>query len=174
MSSWGGTHRTEHSDGDIEHQRPVQSVCTIGNTRRDKMNTKLPASAPNPYAAVNTEMGYQPSRSNVAWTGVLWSVGFAIPLSALMGLVFRFPVPFVGYVSGFDAILPSMIGVLFYGVALGGFIVIGVLGAIAAITVAAIHPEQAGQRNWIRLISLVITTACLFCLAILDKVIGPW
>jgi len=68
--------------------------------------------------------------------GAIWSVVSAFPIAGLMGLLFRFPVPFVGYVSGFEAIIPAMLAVIFYGVFMGGLVLIGVLGAIGGAVTA--------------------------------------
>ncbi len=107
--------------------------------------------------------------------GAIWSFVSAFPLAGLMALVFRFPVLFAGYLSGFEAIVPAMFAVIFYGVMMGGLIFVGALGAICG----ALSATQEGhllqnRKRAVRLLSLAITTACLFVLAILDKIIGPW
>jgi hypothetical protein len=55
----------------------------------------------------------------------------AFPVASLVALVYRFPVPFRGYASGFGAIVPANFAVLVYGV-MGGFIVLPFSGAVAA------------------------------------------
>ena len=104
----------------------------------------------------------------------LLSCLLAFPIAAIIGLVFRFPIPLGGYLSGVDAIVPSMFAVLFYsffgllpavflcGVVAGAFIPKGRSGSsvipnryeFAASSVAALIP--------------------LGVLSVLDKIIGPW
>jgi hypothetical protein len=144
------------------------------------MNESLTNDA-NPYSAptsVPAEQGLskeQESRWKFAMMGAAWSVVSAFPIAGVMGLIFRFPVPFVGYVSGYEAILPAMLAVFFYGVLLGGLLLVGVLGAIAgAVSANLSGPLVQHQRRAVRITSLVITTVCLFLLAILDWIVGPW
>lgn len=107
--------------------------------------------------------------------GARWSVVSAFPIAGLMALVFRFPVPFVGYVSGFKAILPAMLAIVLYGVFLGGLILVGAIGAIGgALTASNSNRSQQSQILAARLVAMAVTTLCLFVLAILDKIIGPW
>ena len=60
--------------------------------------------------------------------GAVYGVVGTLPLVAVTALVFRFPVPFVGYMSGPGAIMPTLLGALFYGVFFGGFAVQALLG----------------------------------------------
>jgi hypothetical protein len=53
--------------------------------------------------------------------GAVWAVGLAFPLAAVCALVYRFPVPLVGYRSGPAAVPGAVVSVVFYGVLLGGF-----------------------------------------------------
>ena len=69
------------------------------------------------------------------FVGALWSVLSSFPIAAFLALLFRFPVPLIGYVSGVEAIVPAMVGVLVYGVLLGGFLLLGSFGAIIAFSV---------------------------------------
>ena len=110
-----------------------------------------------------------------ALMGATWSIVSAFPIAGFIALVFRFPVPFAGYVSGIEAVIPAMLAVIFYGIVMQGLILVGVLGAISGVVTAKLMgPAAQHQRRAVRLVSLAITTFCLFILAILDKIIGPW
>ena len=133
----------------------------------------------NPYCpptilSSNPQLEVAPGpRQRYALMGAMWSMAAAFPLSGLMALVFRFPIPFVGYLSGVQAILPAMFAVVVYGVFFGGLILVGLLGASGGIVVAKFTPPRY-RRRAVQISSLAITTACLFVLAILDTIIGPW
>jgi hypothetical protein len=58
-------------------------------------------------------------RSSVLYD-MLWAVGLVFPFAALCGLVYRFPVPFSGYLSGVMAMPLALLAVVVYGI-LGGF-----------------------------------------------------
>jgi hypothetical protein len=100
---------------------------------------------------------------------------FTFPLAALIALVFRFPVPFVGYESGIDGIKPALYAVYFYGVSLGGFSIVVILGAIAGF---AIHKRGHVDSGiyWRRMFgfSACAAGAPLLVLSVLDYLIGPW
>jgi hypothetical protein len=103
------------------------------------------------------------------------TVVMAFPVAGLLALVYRFPVPFAGYVSGFSAVGYAMVGVVIYGL-LGGFPLLALLGGLAGAVAARRMDSGEGklQWKWLLLPSLIIDLAALFCLAILDKIIGPW
>lgn len=98
-----------------------------------------------------------------------------IPLVLLCALVFRFPVPFAGYMSGPSAIYPALIAIFFYGVLFGGFIIQALLGGMGGLL--AEHSAAHDKHN-IKTLCIVFSTigAALgvLTLAILDKIIGPW
>lgn len=52
--------------------------------------------------------------------GAVWAVALAFPLAALCALVYRFPIPLVGFRSGPEAMRGAIFSVMFAG-ALGGF-----------------------------------------------------
>jgi hypothetical protein len=108
-----------------------------------------------------------------AATGAVFAILLSFPCAAAITLLYRFPIPFGGYASGLDAIPVAMMAVAFYGVTFGGFIVVGALGAIAAVMS---HRFAAPRRSWGTTLvpSLVIAFCATFTLAILDKLIGPW
>jgi len=106
--------------------------------------------------------------------GALLAVVMAFPVAGILALVYRFPVPFAGYLSGVSAVGYAMVGVVFYGL-LGGFPLLAALGGLAG-AVTARRQTEAGTLPWkvIMLLCLSIDLVALFVLAILDKIIGPW
>ena len=107
-------------------------------------------------------------------TGALLSVGLAFPAAMLLMLVYRFPVPFVGYESGVAALPHAVVAVAFYGV-LGGFLALGLAGTAAGV---AIHRSAARSgRRWLPpTIAAAAGIAFIAALgmSVLDKVIGQW
>ncbi len=137
-----------------------------------------PANQPNPYRASESVGDSQREYSSRAsWRlilgGALWSIGMAFPIAAAMALVYRFPIPFAGYRSGVDAIIPAMIAVIVYGI-LGGFVVLGIAGAIAGLITGFLPGTRRTRNLMLFACSSGLTTIGLFVLAILDKIIGPW
>lgn len=57
-------------------------------------------------------------------------------------LLYRFPVPSAGYVSGIEAAGSAMFEVVFYGVFFGGFILLGILGAIDGFVVGIVISDN--------------------------------
>jgi len=111
------------------------------------------------------------------WFGKGAVVGIiaTIPLSLLCALVFRFPVPFVGYMSGPSAIYPTLIAIFFYGVPFGGFIVQGLLGGLGGLIAEhfAAHDKHSSKKLCI-IFSTIGAFIGVLTLALLDKIIGPW
>ena len=106
--------------------------------------------------------------------GAIIGVLGSFPLAALCALVFRFPIPFGGYMSGTEAVVPTMIAVLFYG-ALGGFGVQALLGGLGGFLGARYAPpDKTRIRTHAVALSLAGSAIGVFVLAILDKIIGPW
>ncbi|MBI3931869.1 MAG: hypothetical protein HY317_00510 [Acidobacteria bacterium] len=107
--------------------------------------------------------------------GAVTAVAASFPIAALSALVFRFPVPFAGYMSGPEAVLPALSAVLFYGMALGGFLVQAFLGGLAGLV--AQHRGSRDRKRTARLclVFSVLGSACgVLTLSVLDKIIGPW
>ena len=131
-----------------------------------------PYSSPESLAAGATD---EPPR--FSWRlmvgGALWSVGLSFPIGAIMALVYRFPIPFAGYRSGVDAMLPSLLAVVFYGL-LGGFVALGIAGAIGGLVIGLLPGTRRNKNMLLFGCSAAFTTCGLFVLAILDKIIGPW
>lgn len=106
--------------------------------------------------------------------GPLTAILGAFPAAGLVAFIYGFPIPFREKMQGDEAIGFAMGAVLFYGV-LGGFVVLAVLGLLAA-GIA----EAVGRGNPERTILLTIVFAlsasllCAVAIAVLDLFIGPW
>lgn len=107
--------------------------------------------------------------------GACTAVVVTFPLAALVALLYRFPIPFGGYASGPSAVLISLGAVVFYGVAMGGFVVLGLLGFTAGI-LAQRAARSSGRPVLLATVlsSTLFAFAAVLTLAILDKLIGPW
>ena len=70
--------------------------------------------------------------------------------------------------------LPSLFGLLFYGVLMGGFIVVAICGGLAGIAATFFTHDEAMRKSLARLLSVAVTTVLLFVLATLDWYIGSW
>lgn len=105
-----------------------------------------------------------------AWTGIAWAVLGTIPVSGIVALTFRFPVPFAGYQSGLNSVIPAMMAACFYGLVFGGFMALGILAALMSWVATAWK-----CNTWMIRLSC-LTLACIYCLllATLDWYIGPW
>ncbi len=114
------------------------------------------------------------SAKAVVLTGALWAIAWSFPLAGFLALVFRFPVPLAGIVSGPDGVIPAMFAVAIYGIFLGGFVVIAVTGALSGILLRAVAPDS----KYFQVLQIVAAAvaACipLFVLATLDMWIGAW
>jgi hypothetical protein len=102
--------------------------------------------------------------------GSLFAIVASFPIGALTALVFRFPIPFAEYASGLDAVVPSLYAVAFYGM-LGGFLVQGVLGGVAAVSVRP-NPDH----GWIHssVAAVIAAVPAVLVLSVLDWIIGTW
>ena len=107
--------------------------------------------------------------------GPLQSILGTYLTAVLCAVLYRFPVPLVGYASGVDAVLPTLVAVTVYGVVLGGFVVQGLLGWAAG-KLARRHGE--GERRRTRWLCAAYGWAAsipgVVALAVLDKIIGHW
>lgn len=106
--------------------------------------------------------------------GPLTAIIGAFPAAALVGLVYGFPIPFDSKRHGINAVLPSFIAVVFYGL-LGGFVVLALLGWMAG-RVAAIMSEGdlVKEKRLTMFMALGASLLCTIFLSVLDLLIGPW
>ena len=147
-------------------------VVIMTNPSSGKENPYLASPSNGPPERIRTKEKHQ-------WwpfiIGAAWSVLSAFPIAALLALVFRFPVPLIGYVSGVEAVIPALVAVLVYGVLFGGFLILGGLGSCIVFVVNKNSVGNVGQRKWIiAILAMSTTLASLLLLATLDKFIGPW
>jgi hypothetical protein len=107
--------------------------------------------------------------------GAIVGIVATIPLVELCALVFRFPVPFAGYLSGPSAIFPALISIFFYGVLFGGFIIQGLLGGIGGFVAEFFAaPDKHNLKKLCIIFSTIGASFGVLTLALLDKIIGPW
>ena len=106
--------------------------------------------------------------------GAALAIILTFPAAVLTAIAFRFPVPFGGYLNGLEAVPLVLAAVVFYGL-IGGFAVVGVLGAIAGLAAHRLHqPNQQLVRRWTICLSTLAAILSVILLAVLDKLIGPW
>jgi len=162
----------------------LSTTSFLAKSHRDFYRDLLlvtPNSEDNPYTSPETasKVRRPPVEHVSPWksalAGATWSVISTFPIAAVTALLYRFPVPFVGYLSGIKAVVPALFAVLFYGVPLGGLVLLGVLGAlggfISAMTFRADRRRcQFVTRAW----ALIVSAMGILTLAVLDKIIGPW
>lgn len=107
--------------------------------------------------------------------GILWAFILIFPAAALVALVYRFPVPFRGYVGGPEAMAPAVVAVVFYGF-IGGFFVVLAIGVVAG--AIAYRPESPREDKasvpLLHMLCFVGDIMAALVLAVLDKLIGPW
>ncbi len=106
--------------------------------------------------------------------GAVAACAGAFPAAAVIALLYRFPIPFRGYESGFAAAGDALGATLFYGI-LGGFALLGAAGGGAGVFA---HSRVGPWRPPVRTLTIAIVVAvdlgCALLLASWDKIIGPW
>jgi hypothetical protein len=112
-------------------------------------------------------------RPAILW-GALSAMLLTFPLAAVCAIVYRFPVPFGGYVSGIAPLPYVLMGVFFYGI-LGGFPLLAVSGALAGwVAHQAAQPNSLAARRLAAVFGALVAVLGVVLLAVLDKLIGPW
>ena len=106
--------------------------------------------------------------------GLLCSLLAVYPVVASLVLFYRFPFPFAGYLSGAEYVLPSLLAVLFYGIVCGGFLVLGLLSAVASWLIWICNIRGRSELVFHIVSGICVAFLCAGTLAILDKIIGPW
>ncbi|MHC2066477.1 hypothetical protein ACYFX5_03310 [Bremerella sp. T1] len=133
----------------------------------------------NPYQSPK-EKGSEPIETDslpigrAVLGGTIWALGSAFPIAALMVTFFRFPIPLGGIVTGPQFIPHAMGAVMFYGIILGGFFVLVVLGVVAGLMGRMLGSKKRNQSYLGRGLAVAATFTALMILATLDWVIGPW
>ena len=108
--------------------------------------------------------------------GSLTAVASALPAAIIVGILYKFPIPFAGEASGFEILkvfteLPFLWFI--YGIlAVSPVMIIG--GTITSIVIRKKVTDQAKRKKYIYLAGIAVAFVFAFFLAILDKIIGPW
>ena len=111
----------------------------------------------------------------------VFSIGLTFPAAALIGLVWRFPVPFGGYTEGVEALVLAPQAAFFYLI-FGGFIVVPAMSMTATIVAFRLATRRAPSAAvptataWRLLLATSAGAAVAFALFLagLELVIGPW
>ena len=134
----------------------------------------------NPYEPADTSNDETPDGSlqrsiiGSALSGAAWAVVATIPLAGLIGLVFRFPIPFNGYMSGPTALVMAMFAAVFYGLAFGGWLIVGTLGGVLSVTARLTIRNDPSFKTVSRFMSIVVAVISCLILATLDWYIGAF
>jgi inorganic pyrophosphatase len=115
-------------------------------------------------------------REHLRWfvRGAAGAVIASFPLAGICALVFRFPIPLFGYAGGFDAMIPAMMAVVFYGM-FGGFPLQALLGGIGGLVGARYgRPDEVRMRKYSLLVSVLCAVPGIVALATLDYIVGRW
>lgn len=100
--------------------------------------------------------------------GALWAVGLAFPFAAVCALVYRFPIPLVGYRSGTGAVPGALVSVVFFGV-LGGFPALLAGGAAAGLVAYVLgRPDLRRIRLLLPALAGLVTAVAVGLAAYLD------
>ena len=112
-------------------------------------------------------------KSRAVKIGVVSSIVSVFPASSLVAFFYRFPVPFVGYSSGFEGALMSLPAVLFYLI-IGGVVVVLIGGLSSALVFCRIGGSDDKMKKAIIASTGIINLATATIIANLEKIIGPW
>ena len=114
------------------------------------------------------------SRALPILAGALSTILLVFPLAALCVSLFRFPVPFAGYESGWSAVPDAMVAVRFYG-SLGGFVLLALSGAVGGAVAHRIGtPDRRRVWRWTVSLAAAVAGCAVLLLATLDYIVGPW
>lgn len=118
--------------------------------------------------------GFLAGRVKAMLLGAVASCLAAFPAAFVIALVWRLPIPFGRYESGVYAAGKSWFAVLFYG-AIGGFLVLGFLGAIGGTIAHQRHSHECSAALRLNLLlALLFSTLGVGLLSGLDLLIGKW
>ncbi len=105
--------------------------------------------------------------------GAVYAIVGAFLAAPLVGLVYGFPIPFRGKVHGLEAVVPSVLAVIFFGL-LGGFIALGLMGAMGG---AAAHYLSGGEptkgKRLTTALGFLSSLVGVVIVAVLDRFISP-
>lgn len=116
-----------------------------------------------------------------ALRGMVIAIKDSLLMVVLFACLFRFPIPFIGYVGPFGEVsaysihmvVPLLIAWVFYGL-FGGFFILASCGAMTGMIIGHIYSESDYKNRMISVWTIVISTIPIFVLSILDFIIGPW
>lgn len=115
-----------------------------------------------------------PSLRDAVLRGSVWATLLVFPLAALCALIYRFPIPFGGYLNGPAAVPMALMAVIFYGL-LGGFPALLAAGGIGgAVSYIVGRPDPQRIRQLTITAAAIVAFVSVVVLAVLDKLIGPW
>lgn len=119
-----------------------------------------------------------PTRAGAITIAVVTAIVASGPLAALCGLLYRFPIPFAGYMSGWDAVRATPLALFFYGIMLGGFLGLAALATLLALGLRALRPVRdfASADSFKIGLAAGLASACVgvALLANWDLIYGPW
>lgn len=116
-------------------------------------------------------------RASVVTTAVVTAIVAFAPFAAVCGLVYRFPVPFVGYLSGWNAVRAIPLVIFFYGILLGGFLALAGLATLISLCLRASSSGRGGSADSFSVgVGAGLATAAIgvAVLANWDLIYGPW
>ena len=156
------------------------TLAVLGQRRRSPYQILHMETEVNPYESTEEstpssgEASSQKLGSPSVLAGIVWAIVATIPIAALLGLVFRFPVPFNGYMSGPSAFFMSMFGAAFYGLVFGGWIVVGTAGGLFTWVARALCKNEQTALVVSRVLSVLVALVGCAVMSTLDWIIGPF
>ncbi|MGP0069510.1 MAG: hypothetical protein ACLQGP_38670 [Isosphaeraceae bacterium] len=115
--------------------------------------------------------------------GILWVSAGILPSALIVATLYRFPIPFRGYIRGWDLLQEGpntsieliwlLIQAAIYYILWGGFIVLAVLGTIAGVLGHWLGKPDRVKRS-VRNIALGLAFVVAVVLSVLDKIVGAW
>jgi hypothetical protein len=116
------------------------------------------------------------TRGSVVTAAVVTAIIASVPLAALCGLLFRFPVPFAGFMSGWDAVRATPLVIFFYGIMLGGFLALAGLAALLALCFRLFRSQRDAGDSFTDGVVAGLASAAIgvALLANWDFIYGPW
>jgi hypothetical protein len=112
------------------------------------------------------------TRTKAMAMGAMWAIAGAIVTAIVMNFIFDFPVPFSGRVHGIEGVIPTLFGIVVYGV-FGGVLVFALVGAAAgAVAFRNEMPDSDGVCFLTKAYSLLVSIVLTLLLANLDRILG--
>lgn len=114
-------------------------------------------------------------RSSDFVRGAAYCCLLAPAFAAIVGTVYRFPIPFrEEYGSGASILFAALFAAIFYEF-LGGGAILAILGGVAGLIAGRIAGEDHRRARLLTaILAAVPALAAVIVLSVLDKIIGPW